>query len=134
MKVKLNVDAIDPSIDSLVASELEKLGVISCLGNMIPPVLKRVVEFEHNILKPKNAVLVDEVGIEDVSTIVVDSDQYGSKHVISKEAVAQIQQYKKDRAKLYAQQLHKCLNCKQQELCFKLTTNYLKFISLEEDL
>lgn len=136
MKIKLNVDAIEPSIESLVESELEKLQIIPCLGNMVLPVLKRIVEFEGNdFLLAKNSIPVDEIGINDVTSIIVESnEEYNTKYVFSKESVEKIQKYKRQRAKVYALKLKQCLNCNHQDLCYKLTTNYLKFISLEEKI
>jgi len=133
MKIKINIDAIEPQIDSLVKSELEMLNLPSCFGNMIPSVLKRVVEFEDSeVLTPKNTVLIDEIGIDDASSVVVDGKRLKDSFVLTKETVAILQEYKKQRALAYAHKIAKCKDCKHAEICNHLTVNYLKLIELEE--
>lgn len=135
MKIKINLDAFGQEMEELVRSGLEKLGLPECLGEMIPPTLKRVAEFEStDVLEPKNAVLVDDVVVDDLTQVVINHKKLGKGHVISKKGEQFINQYKQKRMEIYTSQLKKCASCEYRDVCYKLTRNYLRAIGLEEKL
>jgi len=131
MKDQIHVDAVGPTLDSLIEENLEKANLPSCLGNMIPPIMIRMIEVEdHEFFSAKHKIPPQEIAMEDISSLLATTIE-NSDFVLTKKGLDKIQEYKKDRASLYTQHLIKCSNCKVQDLCYKLTTNYLKLINLE---
>lgn len=134
MDIKINVDAVGRKIDDCVESSLIGKDLPLCLGTMYPPVIQRVADFDSKILLIHiDAIPVDERVIEDITELTLDNNMFnGLKYTLTKQGLKDIEKYKKERAKSYADQLSKCVVCKMVDVCFKLTSNYLKVIKMEE--
>lgn len=131
MKVEIKIDALNPKLDSLIEKGLEEAGLPSCLGNMIPPIMVRMIEVEDaEFFSNRNTISPQEIGMEDTSKLV-RLPMTNTNMVLTIEGLKKLQEYKESRAKVYIEHIKKCSNCDKVDLCYKLTTNYLKMISLE---
>jgi hypothetical protein len=136
MKVTVNIDVIGETLDTLVEQRLAEAALPICFGNMVPPILVRTMLMEDTeILKPKGSIPADQVAREVVNDIIVGADSREkiekTELVLTNDAAEEIQEYKKSRAEKYVKQLVDCSNCSFEDVCYKLTKNYLKFIEIE---
>jgi hypothetical protein len=134
MKIKVDVDVIKPLIDDLIEKGLTEKGLPKCLGSMVPPIIRRVTEFEDtDLLSPREAIPVDErTDVDLLELLKGDRDKYGNKYVLTQKGLEKIKAYKEERVKVYVEQLVSCVNCKHEAICYKLTVNYMRLIQLEE--
>lgn len=136
MKVIVDIDAVGQKLDVLVERALAEAALPTCFGNMVPPILVRTMSMEDTeILKSKGSIPADQVAIEVTSNIIVGKEEKekikNTDLVLTKDAVEEINEYKKDRAERYVKQLVQCSNCTYTDVCDRLTKNYLKFIEIE---
>ena len=133
MQIKVNVDAIGKTTDEHIESRFGKQGLPKCIGSMIPPIISRQVAFDDlHVLIAKEALSEKEVVVSDLSKVIDADETYYKGKVMSKSGVERIEQYKIDRADKYTEQIIKCSICTYENVCNKLTENYLKVISIQE--
>jgi hypothetical protein len=133
MQVKVKIDAVGTPLDTYIEKNLTQVGLPTCFGSMIPPIIKRQVLFDDlSILKDREAVSENQIAVDDISEIVDGAKTYCSKRVMDKKGVEKIEEYKEKRAEKYTAQLLKCSQCKFIDICDKLTNNYLRVISVQE--
>jgi len=136
MKVSISIDRVGDSLDAKVNALLEDANLPTCMGNMIPLLLARVITVdEKNVFKHKDSVLDEEV-VMGANELVVESSsdkQSGLKdnYVLTNEGLDYIENYKEERSRSYVERLLACSICDKTDVCYKLTKNYLKMIELE---
>jgi len=136
VKITINIDAIGESLDSLVEKQLIEHDLPKCFGNMVPPILLRIMSMEDTeILKPRGSVTIDQIAVEHIDELVIGTEAKeqikNTDLVLIKDAEEEINEYKKNRAAKYVNQLVDCASCPCVDVCDKLTKNYLKFIEIE---
>lgn len=133
--IKIDTDFFPPSIDTLVSEGLSKFGVPQCFGNMVPPMLHRIIEREDTeVLAIKKSVVSDQIHSDDIGRFIKNDVVPLADRILTKEGFEKIQKYKREIAEDYVAQVGKCLNCNCSDICYKLTANYLRTILLEETL
>lgn len=133
MRIRLKINGFGSPTKQLIQEELQSRDLPPCLGNMIPLIIRKVVDFkEDEIMAHRNAVPVDEIGSEFTFENSVNYQQFCKDYVITQQGIDLLENYKKQCAKDYAEKISKCVVCELQDVCYKLTTNYLELIKLEE--
>jgi len=137
MKVSINIDKVGGGLDKLIMDKLSEKELPSCLGNMTPPLLSRIINVDDSIVfKPKSSVAKEQV-IENAAAIVVtriddlDDDLKGTDLVLTKEGLDYIEDYKERRAQEYVDHVSNCVACDLIDICYKLTKNFLTLVRLE---
>jgi len=130
-KVTVDIRQISPSYDEVINQLLTDYGLPSCLGNMIPPLLKNFIEFDSSeILEIEDGLPQEEIYTKDLASLITSDNSFFDDKVLTHKGQKFLQKYKITRATLYANQLKKCVDCSHIDVCSKLTYNYL--ITLQE--
>ena len=139
MKVKVNINAIGKNVGDLIKEKLRNRGFPECLGNMSPPIVQSIITVEDSSLFCKRSITPPENIVEDdISDLVVHLHEYRLDHtdslVLDINGKNYIEEYKDTIGTAYVDRLIRCTTCDYEELCSRLTTFYLKTISLKESL
>ena len=131
MKIRINTEGIEPSLDSLISEELTKKGLPECFGNMIPPLVKKTYDFnESDVSAALKTRPEDEFDID--STKVMAPDLLSQNKALTKIGVELIQNHKSRQAAAYVKRITSCKFCPHVGVCNELTKNYLALIALNE--
>jgi hypothetical protein len=134
MKISIKVDELEPTLDSLIKEELERLGLPPCFGNMVPPILKRIIDVDiESVFAERELTPLDQIKKNDVLSFVAGDCFVARQKVLTQKGIDLINTYKKERTTTYVTQLARCASCEFQNVCYKLTDNYLKVISKLDD-
>ena len=128
MTITINIDKLFPSQDALIEEALTVAGLPACLGMQIPPLLSKIVDFDQeSILEiashPSGATST-------LGEILVDYPLPLDKLALKKEGLDMIATHKTKQVTKYVEQLKLCVQCKHQDICYKLTKNYLEALNL----
>ena len=132
MKIPINVKLLNIDMEKYIKEGLSVKGYPSCLGCMIPPVVEDTPEVELNALF-KEVDSIDSINIMDISPMSIVPEHHSDKVkglIISKDSFSVIHEEMQNKAKHYVEEVIKCTSCKHVDVCFKLTSNYLKIIEL----
>jgi hypothetical protein len=134
MKIKIKVDELEPTLDSLIKEELARMGLPTCFGNMVPPILKRIIDVDiESVFEERELTPQEQIKQNDVLSFVAGDSFVAREKVLTQKGIDFINAYKKERMNTYVQQLAKCASCEFQNVCYRLTDNYLKVISRLDD-
>jgi len=130
MKVSVNLNAIDPPLEELVYSKLDKNNLPRCIGSMLLPLLKSVEEFDgSDILAVKDGkkdqLLVDS----DLKNIILSPSLDSIPDLsLTIDGLKKLIDFKEAKAVKFADQCFQCVSCPYIDICYKLTQNTLKLI------
>ena len=132
MEVRVNLSAVGTDLGTIIEAKLGERQLPGCLGNMIPPILSKLLDVEDTEIFAKASSLKDEEKAEaDMKELVVASSTDVSDMSLTKVGLEKLENTKIHLATVYADRLNKCVSCPLVDVCNKLTTNYLKVVELE---
>jgi hypothetical protein len=134
MNILINIDAVGDSTNDIVDKSLHSEDIKPCFGNMIPPLLERMVEIDDEeilaITKSQPEENFDTT-VDLKNLIVLSNSPYEDKS-LTIAGRTKIEKFKYGRVSAYITQLKLCKSCEDVDVCDKLTRNYLTLISLEK--
>jgi len=127
MKIKINLNELDESVSSICSKKLEEKGYPKCFGNMTLPILKDTIVVnneDYNILKIRDSILSEDI-VECSPKLVETLIPSPNSFVLNQRSIDEIKKLKEDRINSFIEILDNCCKCKFQEVCYKITSNYL---------
>ena len=132
MEIRVNLSAVGTDLGTIIEAKLAERQLPGCLGNMIPPILSKLLDVENTEILAKTLSLKDEEKvIADMKELVIASSVDISDMSLTKIGLEKLENTKIHLATVYADRLSKCVTCEIVDVCNKLTTNYLKVVELE---
>jgi hypothetical protein len=131
MKVNLNLDKIEHTLEYLVASKLQEKKLPDCMGAMVLPILNQVESFEDTDIlsitdKTPKETLVDI----DLKEISVKSDSAIEGKSLSIVGLKRILEFKNKKVESFVEQCSRCISCEYSSICNALTQNTLRSLHL----
>lgn len=132
MKIKVNLDYAQPSINEMIEAKLQSAKLPTCLGSMTPPIIKGIVEIDDaKILQPIDSIPLSNLVTKDLIPKILIGGPRNS-YTIDVNGKAFVDKLKEEQVIAYANHVIKCAACTVHDLCSKLTTFYLKTIEIME--
>lgn len=130
MKVLVNLNAIEPPLEELVYSKLDKNKLPKCMGSMLLPLLKSVEEFNgSDILTVKDGKKEEFLADIDLKDIILSPSQESIPNLfLTISGLKKLIDFKELKAETFADQCSRCIACSHTDICYKLTQNTLKLI------
>ena len=127
MVVHINADHVKPSVDELLVEDLKKAGLPSCIGNITPPMISRIIAISgEEILESAGNIPDANIVEHDLSKFIVFPEEAITHDlVLGVNGKKKLDKIKRDMSKAYVSHITNCLKCKYQSLCFNLTLTYL---------
>lgn len=133
MDIRVDLGAVGTDLGQLIEAKLDERSLPKCLGNMIPPMLSKVMDVDDKEIFGLTESLKDEETVKiDMMKFVISDNIDKTKISLTKSGLEKIERTKIDLANIYVNRLDKCVTCPVTDVCNKLTQNYLKIISLNE--
>jgi hypothetical protein len=133
MDIRINLAAVGMNLGSLIEAKLEERKLPACLGNMIPPMLSKIVDIDDKEVIALTESLKDEEKVEaDMMRFIISDNIDKTKVSLTKEGLEKIEQSKIELVNRYVNRLNNCVTCSLADTCNKLTQNYLNLIAIEK--
>src|SRR5271157_1296726 len=111
MQVRININAVGDSIDSLIDKKLEESKVPGCFGKLGIPIIRDVIRVEvEDVFKKELTTQPSEVAVKDIAPFLVskaDADLL-TGFIIDNAGLHYIEKYKKDISDMASKQLMRC--------------------------
>lgn len=132
MKIPVNLTALEINVEKQIQDSLTTKGFPSCLGSMYPPIVEYEPEIEITDLfvEPESVDFINVMKINPQSVVPADHEDKVKNTVISKDSYESIVKQTVFAVDHYTESVIKCVTCKYADICYKLTTNYLKLIDI----
>ena len=132
MKIKINLDSVDESIDTLVKNNLKNQSIPECFGNMSPPLLSSVIDVDVSVLlRHKKEIPADNLVSVDLTKLLVEENKLYKDFMLDINGYMYIKSYKEKIVTEYVNHIKKCMSCKCIDLCDKMTSHYLATIKID---
>lgn len=132
MEIRINLGAVGTDLGTIIEAKLSERQLPECLGNMIPPILSKLLDVDSTEIFEKTESLKDEEKAEaNMKELVVASSADISDMSLTKAGLEKLENTKIHLSTVYAERLNKCVSCPLTDVCNKLTQNYLKIVELE---
>ena len=135
MEIRVDLGVVGTDLGQLIEAKLDERKLPKCLGNMIPPMLSKVMDVEDSEILALTASLKDEEKLTEeinMQRFVVSGNIDKTKVSLTKVGLEKVEHTKIDLANIYVRRLSACVTCEVAGVCNQLTQNYLKIISLNE--
>lgn len=145
MKITINLNKFGKTINALINEGLKKKNIPECFANMVPPIVENFLDVEDtSVFSSKDITPGILTAIENISPIIVEdneveifkknkkSTRHNSNFVLTRERLDELDKIKTKRASDYVDQVTRCITCPHVDLCYKLTVNYVRAITLEQ--
>ncbi|GEM_PF-5700893 len=135
MKLKINLEKLPPTYDSLIIDRLEKKNLPSCMGGMLLPILNQIEEIEDtDIIAPTESIPEINRANVDLTEVCANSDKVLTGNSMTVSGLKHILAFKESKANAFVDQCEKCINCTYIEVCNNLTRNTLQSFAIMQSL